>query len=275
MAVIALTSGGRAPGVTTCAVAMTLSWPRPCLLVEADVSGSSSILAGLLGGSVPHDRGVVDLAVAQRRGSFSTSSVYDAAIAIPRYEHARLIAGLASPAQAATVAGVWEPLAVELRGLERSGADVIVDAGRLGAQHPPMALLRAADAVVLVTGSTIPSVSAARSWAGILRDDLAAHGAGPDVLTGLVVGEGRPYPTREVGTVVGVPVVATIEWAPATAEAFSLGPNGASPGGGRKLDGSRLMRSIHSANLAVQDMIVRRRARLAPKPRPEGASVRV
>jgi hypothetical protein len=270
MAVIALTSGGRAPGVTTSAVAMALSWERPCLLVEADVSGSSSILAGLLGGNVSHDCGVVDLAVAQRRGNFSTDRVFEATTPIPRYEHARLIAGLASPAQAATVASMWEPLAVELRALERSGIDVIVDAGRLGAQHPPTALLRAADAVLLVTGSTIPSVAAARAWAGLLRDELTAQGAGPDVLAGLVAGEGRPYASREVGAVVGLPVVATIAWAPDTAEAFSLGADA-----GRKLDGSRLVRSVRGANLAVRDMIARRRDRLAPKPRPEGASVRV
>lgn len=45
MAVITVTSANGAPGVTTTALALALAWPRPCLLVEADVAGGSSILA--------------------------------------------------------------------------------------------------------------------------------------------------------------------------------------------------------------------------------------
>jgi hypothetical protein len=257
MAVIALTSAARSPGVTTCAVAMTQSWPRPCMLVEADVSGSSSILAGYLGGQVRHDRGLIDLAVGQRRGNLS-ESLYPATI--PLSQHARLLAGLSSPAQAAMVASVWEPLAIELRALERRGADVIVDAGRLGAHHPPTPLVRASDVVLLVTGSTLPSVAATRARAGGLKDELTANGGGTDSLALLVVGEGRPYPAREIADVIGLPVVATVEWAPDTAEVFSLGAKG-----GRKVDRSGLVRSIGGVNLAVRDMIRARQARLAPR----------
>ena len=43
MAVVAFTSAKGRPGVTVAALAATLRWPRPVLLVEADVAGGSSI----------------------------------------------------------------------------------------------------------------------------------------------------------------------------------------------------------------------------------------
>jgi len=58
MAVLALTSAKGAPGVSTAALAMTLLWPRPALLLEADPTGGSSVLAGYLRGTVDHSRGL-------------------------------------------------------------------------------------------------------------------------------------------------------------------------------------------------------------------------
>ena len=46
MAIVVLTSASGSPGVTTTAVGMAFSWPRPVLLVEADPTGGSGILAG-------------------------------------------------------------------------------------------------------------------------------------------------------------------------------------------------------------------------------------
>ena len=50
MALIVLTSASGSPGVTTSAVGLALTWPRPALLVEADPTGGSSVLAGYLRG---------------------------------------------------------------------------------------------------------------------------------------------------------------------------------------------------------------------------------
>ena len=41
MAIVCLASASGSPGVTTTAVGMAFSWPRPVLLVEADPTGGS------------------------------------------------------------------------------------------------------------------------------------------------------------------------------------------------------------------------------------------
>src|SRR3954451_17813904 len=63
MAVVALCSASGSPGVTTTAVAMTLNWPRPVLIVEADPTGGSGILAGFLRGTTEYDAGLIELAL--------------------------------------------------------------------------------------------------------------------------------------------------------------------------------------------------------------------
>ena len=57
MAVIALTSASGSPGVTTTAVALAFLWPRPVVLVEADPTGGSAILAGYFRGTREYDVG--------------------------------------------------------------------------------------------------------------------------------------------------------------------------------------------------------------------------
>lgn len=258
MAVIALTSAKGAPGVTTSALALALVWPRPCLLLEADVAGSSSILAGYLRGSVRHDKGLVDLALAHRRGGL-VDGLHRASIPLESSQ-ARLVAGLTSPAQITTLQQVWEPIAAVLHGLERTGTDVIVDAGRVGAAGGPAPLLREADITLLTTRSTLPAIAAARARATVLRDDLTSKGAGEDTLSLLVVGEGQPYSAREIRDAVRLPVAASLAWDPVNAEVFSLG---ATPS--YKLEASALVRSARAATSALTELIAKRRDRLAPE----------
>lgn len=258
MSVIALTSAKGSPGVTTTALALALSWPRPTLLLEADVAGSSSILAGYLRGAVRHQHGLVDLAKAERRAVDLEATLRTAAIALPDSQ-VRLVAGLTSPAQAKTIGSLWEALPIMLTGLERTGTDVIIDAGRLGAVGGPMPLLRRADVVLLMTRSTLPAIAATRARAGELREDLAADGAGAEALRLLVVGEGHPYSGREIATAIGLPVLCTLAWDPVNAEVFSLG---ASPG--RKFTNTALVRSVAAAGAAVREQADARRARLDP-----------
>jgi hypothetical protein len=257
MAVIALTSAKGAPGVTTTCLALALAWPRPVLLVEGDVAGSSSILAGYLRGSVRHDKGLVDVALAHRRGSL-LDGLHQASIPL-QDSTVRLVAGPTGPAQAVTLQAVWEPIAAVLRGLERTGTDVIVDAGRLGARYGPSPLLREADVTLLTTRTTLPAIAATRARAATLREDLFAQGTGEDALALMLVGEGQPYSAREIKAAVGVPVAAMVAWDPVHAEVFSIG---ATPGG--KFASSALLRSVRAAVSAVQDFVTSRRARLAP-----------
>src|SRR3546814_15866789 len=64
MTVIALGSASCSPGVTTTALGTALLWPRPVLLIEADATGGSGILAGYFRGIKSYDQGLVELALA-------------------------------------------------------------------------------------------------------------------------------------------------------------------------------------------------------------------
>lgn len=255
MAVIALTSARGAPGVSTTALAMALTWQRPTLLLEADTTGSSTFLAGYLRGTIGHDVGLVDLAMAQRDTDLLTS-IQRSSIALPG-GHARLVPGLTSPVQARTVAPVWDTIATGLHQLNQHGTDVVVDAGRLGALDGPQPLLRAADAVLLVTRATLPAIAALRAAAPVLRDDLHERGAGVDVLSLLVIGQGRPYSAKDISTALDLPVAACIDFDPVNAEVLSVGAPAH-----RRFQQSGFVRSINAANSAVVDQLERRAQRL-------------
>ena len=55
MTLTVLTSASGSPGVSTSALGMSLAWSKPVLLVEADPTGGSAILAGWFHGRPPHD----------------------------------------------------------------------------------------------------------------------------------------------------------------------------------------------------------------------------
>lgn len=257
MAVIVLTSARGAPGVTTSALAMAMLWPRPVVLVEADVAGSSSILAGYLRGTVPPDRGLVSLAVAHRRGVLA-DRFYDQTVRLIE-DRVRLVPGLVNAQQAASMDKLWSPLSMVLSGLERAGTDVIVDAGRLGMVHAPLPLLRTADAVLLVTRTTLPAVSSARARVDSLRTDLVEFGRGDDTLAVLLVGEGQPYRAREIHTALHTPVLASMTWDQAAADSLSVGAPY-----GRRFAAAPLFRSTRVVIGAVHERIEQHRARLAP-----------
>ena len=67
MAVIALASASGSPGVTTTALGMALLWARPALLVEADPTGGSALLAGYWRGQ-RDQAGLLELVMAERHG---------------------------------------------------------------------------------------------------------------------------------------------------------------------------------------------------------------
>lgn len=201
MAVIALTSASGSPGVTTTALGLSHLWPRPVVLIEADPTGGSGLLAGFFRGTREYESGLIELAL----------SPYDVADALPGMVQridgtpVGFIAGTRSHAQAAGLRDLWEPLAGALADLAATGQDVIIDAGRLGLVGSPEPLLANADLSVLITRTTLPALAAARSWADAVRQ--AAAWRDPCVL---LVGEGQPYSRKEVGTVLGLPVTGAL-----------------------------------------------------------------
>lgn len=245
MAVICLTSASGSPGVTTTSVGLAFCWPRPALLVEADPTGGSGILAGFLKGTTPYDAGLVELALSPLGAADALREVVR-----PLSPSVSLAAGTRTYAQAAALRDVWEPLGVALAELEANGQDVIVDAGRLGLMGSPQPLLDSADVTVLVTRATLPSISAARSWAETARQPTTGW-RHPGLL---LIGEGKPYRDTEVSKVLGMPVVADLPDDPAAAAVYHRGANPP-----RHFETGPYIRGLQAAAQSVQAHVSRAR----------------
>lgn len=252
MAVIALTSCSGSPGVTTTAVGLALSWPRPVLLLEADPTGSAGVLAGYFRGTRAYEAGLVELAL-------SPNSLADALRDVVRplnSDHAWFVAGTRTPAQARSLTPVWAPLAEALADLDQHGQDVIVDAGRLGLAGSPTPLIDTADLTLLLTKTNLPSLASARAWATLARGNEGWRAPGV-----LLVGDGEPYGRREVAAVLGLPILATLPDAPEDAAVFH---RGAQPP--RNFDTGALARGLRAVVASAQAHVARGRAELMGQP---------
>jgi hypothetical protein len=258
MALIVLTSASGSPGVTTSALGLALTWPRPVLLVEADPTGGSAFLAGYFRGDLAHTAGLIDLALAHRDGSL-VEALPRVSVAV-RGSTVTLLPGIRAHGQSRSLVPLWEPLLVALKALEGTGQDVIVDAGRLGLAGSPDPLIYGADLTLLAVRSNLVALSGSRSWADTLRAEFDRAGAGSG-LGVLLVGEGQPYSGANVSRVLQLSVTAAVAWDPPAAAVFS---HGAQPS--RRFDSSALPRSLRAAQTAIQSAIEGNRASLEPVP---------
>jgi hypothetical protein len=260
MTLIVLTSSRGAPGVTTTVLALAVLWPRPTVLVEADVSGSSSVAAGYLRGTIGPQRGLIHLAVAHRAGTLAADSIREQAVALTDDGSRLLVPALANADQVGSMTnGFWDRLGAVLTALGGAGTDVIVDAGRAGASNGPEPLFRYADMVLLVARTSLDAVVSVRARVGQLRSALADSVPGVDALGLLLVGDGRPHRAGDVSKAVGLPVVATVSYDEANAQVLSHGAPRS-----RRFDTSPLIRSIRSAADEIQRAVSARQAHLAP-----------
>lgn len=242
MAVIALASASGSPGVTTTCLGLALCWPRPVLLVEADPTGGSGLLAGYFRGTREYRSGVVELALT---GTDLADALAEVAQPIDDTP-VSFVAGTRSHTQAPALRDLWEPLSVVLGDLESTGQDVIVDAGRLGLTGSPTPLLDNADLVLIATRTSLPALSAARSWGDAVARSLV-HWREPQLL---LVGDGDPYRAREVTAAVKLPVLAALADDPESAAVLH---RGAPPS--PKFDSAPLVRSLNAAVAAVHAAI--------------------
>ncbi|MFH8698848.1 hypothetical protein [Streptomyces chartreusis] len=271
MAVIALAGCSGAPGVTTSALALLLSWPleagRRMVLAECDPDGGA-VLHGLLQGTLGDRYGLRNLSVAARRGEFSDAfwrQLIDLSGEGSGTESPRdrlLLPGITDPVQAPSLGSVWKILGQMFRGIEAESAhDVLVDLGRRGAFGPSGGLAEQADAVVVVVRNTLRCLQAAEGRVRALEERVG------DVSV-LMINEG-PYPAGEVQRVVQVPVLATLPYAPKDARVLSDGAE--QP---RHFTKSPLMKAAGRAGHLLIQRAAMRRARLDPHgPRPGGGEV--
>ncbi|GAA2917296.1 hypothetical protein ACFQZ0_00245 [Streptomyces erythrogriseus] len=261
MAVIALAGCSGAPGVTTSALALLLSWPlepgRRMILAECDPDGGA-VLHGLLQGTLGDRYGLRNLSVAARKGEFGEAfwrQLIDLSSEDGKAESPRdrlLLPGITDPAQAASLSSVWKGLATMFCGIDADhGHNVLVDLGRRGATGPSGVLAEQADLVLVVVRNTLRCLQAAQGRVGELEERVGNVGL-------LVVDEG-PYPAGEVQRVLQVPVVAALPFAPKEARVLSDGAD--QP---RHFTKSALMKAARTTSTLLVQRAAARRARLGP-----------
>jgi hypothetical protein len=258
MALIVLASAPGSQGVTSTALGLALTWPRPVLLVEADPTGGSGMLAGYLRGQATPSDSLIDLALAHRQGQL-LEAIPAATMPLPD-STVSLIPGTRAHGQARSLTGLWEPLTAALRAVEGMAEDVIVDAGRLGLAGWPEPLVYGADLTLLVARTDLVALSGARSWAQTLREGFTRHG-GSASLGVLLVGHGDPYTAREIAKVLALPVTASLAWDPGAARVFAKGAKAP-----HKFDSAPLVRSLRAARSAIEATVASNREQLAPAP---------
>lgn len=217
MTVIVLTSAGHAPGVTTTAVGLAVTWPRPVLLVDADPHPSQAVLAGYLQGGDPFGKGLAALLSAHRERRALIPLLDEAALDLAPADPIarRFLPGFVNPGMVDLFGSAWPEFAAAL---VAAPADVLVDAGRLGPRGLPPALAEVADLVLMVTRTSLVDLVALRPHLPALVDSLPA-----DRLGLALIGPDRPYTAKEIRAQFGLEIIVTIGWAPDQARVWSHG----------------------------------------------------
>lgn len=239
---------------------MTLCWPRPVLLIEADPAGASAV-AGYSAGVDVGGRGMTGVRVAARRSSM-TEAIWANVVTLG--ESRWLLPGVDTTRQAESVeyAAIGSVLA-------DLGVAVIIDAGRIPAAASHQALWARADLVLVAMRSTLPAVRAAQAAATVAREaigpaDSAATDDAAPVLRSVIIGAGRPYSEHDIRGAMSdiAPVAGALAWDPAAAGALV----DALPAP-RRIESTPLMRS---ATRLAESLIESFLAHAGPEP-PEAA----
>jgi hypothetical protein len=271
MSTVLFLSLAGSPGVTTTALAMTLTWPQSALLIEADSSHYSSILPGFLRAQIPHSRGIGELSVLSRsHGSLDLNQIWGQSISLidePSPTDAerpnetlerRLVPGFADPAAARAMDSVWAQLGSTAASFEGMAMDVLIDAGRWNIEDRRHALLTLSDLVVIVMKATLADLVATHIRLPVIREQLAATGREGALAVLLVEPSSGPRrPQAEVRKVLGVDPLGQIAWDDATAPVFSAGERSS-----KRLDRTRFGRTLIPAGDAIRAQLAQQRERL-------------
>src|SRR3546814_9583510 len=113
MALIVLAPASGSPGVSTTALGLTLNWPRPVLMVDADPTGSSSVFAGYFHGTQEPTGGLINLALSLRDGGLADALPRETLLLDPEAPAERsawFLPGIRAHEQAPSLLALWEPL---------------------------------------------------------------------------------------------------------------------------------------------------------------------
>jgi hypothetical protein len=214
MSLITMVSAKGSPGVSTAALACTLSWPAPVLLAECDPAGGSLLAGHLSHYDVPADRGILQLAGAVLRNT-AMQDLPGQVIDLDSGKRERMaLPGLTDPAQGAVLEPAWDALGEFFGGL---GLTVLADCGRLATAYVPWPLLWRSDVVLLaVRPTSLSTVSPAVPAIAQLRRELAETSA---MLGLMLIGGG--ISAREISRHLMLPVIAQIAWDSRTASALN------------------------------------------------------
>lgn len=266
MAIIALVSAKGSPGVSTAALACTLTWAGRTILAECDPAGGD-ILAGYLATlNIPGDHGLLQIAKADLHQQLNTV-FWGQLIDLDSPHRRRLVLpGLADLAQAAALRATWPRLATFFIDLERAGYDVIADCGRISLDSPWPVLENAASVLLVLRPTNLRAIVPASPALALLRRRLG-HTADAGALGLLLVGDDGDYSHRELEHRLRAPVVARLPDDRRTADALC----GAGP-----FRGSRtLLRHAASIEDAVRAAVAcRHTTPPAPAPPPLPVPVR-
>lgn len=171
MTVIAMFSDKGSPGVTTLALALAATWPRPVTIAECDPAGGDLALrltdeAGrpqLAAGS-----GLLALAAAARRDS--ARALDEHAVPVPGLPNVSVVTGLTTPEQGTGIVDLWPAIAAALTTPGRR--DVLADLGRLHSGSPAAPIAAAADVLVGVARGDAAGVLRMRHRLHYLLDTL-------------------------------------------------------------------------------------------------------
>lgn len=252
MTIIASFSSHGSPGVSTSSLALALTWENPVILIEADTSAPSSVMAGFMQVSVPYRRGISYLIESFHTSGPSLDSLWAQLIPLaqdpvsvsgsPYPKH--LLAAAASPKAATGYTTFWTDLMSVCYEAEKAGVDTIIDLGRITDKDPRLPILSASTITLAHLKPTLMDISAAQENIAHLSKYL--ENSGKQETFRLVLHESTPganYPAREVAQVLNTPVAATLPYDPVQAAYYSYG---IAPGHKRKTKYTAALRQYAS-----------------------------
>lgn len=230
MSTLSIASFGTSPGLTTAAVALSLHWPRPVFLVEADVSKPSTVVTGFMQGSIGADSGLMGMVQASLRQAVTSQDIWDFAIPLhptPRQAPTEttqwLLAGLPNPAAAQAMKSFWSELLDALTRMGSDGYDAIFDLGRVEHHDGRNELITGTDHLLIAVRSDLTSIAALKTYLQELKAVRERAGASSEISLIVVEDTTHLVPNRDITKFLGVNVAGRIPHLPRAASRYSAG----------------------------------------------------